>query len=88
MEPQLVSAPDPSKDRLRMDHINSLPQPFIARFYGGSEWPVYDIEVQTGLLRIDVCGKFEVKRIGEVRSFRDADGREHDSETFYTDYEP
>ena len=38
-------------DILRMDYINSLPQPFIARFYGGSEWPVYDIEVQTGLLR-------------------------------------
>lgn len=75
-------------DRLRMEHINSLPQPFIAHFYGGSEWPVNDIEVQTGLLRIDVCGLLEVKHIGDVRFFRDDDGVEHDSETFYSDFLP
>ena len=74
-------------DRLRMDYINSLPQPFIARFYGGDEWPVHDIEVQTGLLRIDVCGLLQVKRMSEVKLFRDADGVEHDAETFYSDYE-
>jgi len=75
-------------DKLRMDYINSLPQPFIAHFYGGDEWPVNDIEVGTGLLRIDVCGKLQVKHIGDVRFFRDETGVEHDSETFYTDYEP
>ena len=74
-------------DKLRMDYINSLPQPFIAHFYGGDEWPVCDIEVQTGLLRIDVCGKMQAKHIGAVRFFRDADGKEHDSETFYTDHD-
>lgn len=74
-------------DRLRMDYINSLPQPFIAKFWGGDEWPIYDIEVQTGLLRIDVCGKLQVKHIADVRLFRDAEGIEHDSETFYSDYE-
>lgn len=82
-----MSTIDKSKDRLRMDYINSLPQPFIAHFYGGSEWPIYDIEVGTGLLRIDVCGKLDVKHIGDVKYFRDADGVEHDSETFYTDYD-
>lgn len=74
-------------DKLRMEHINNLPQPFIAHFYGGDEWPIYDIEVGTGLLRIDVCGKLQVKHIGDVRFFRDADGTQHDSETFYTDHE-
>ncbi len=73
-------------DRLRLDYINSLPQPFIARFIGGDEWPVHDIDVETGLLRIDVVGLLEVKRIGDVRFFRDAVGKEHDSETFYSDY--
>ena len=73
-------------DKLNMDHINSLPQPFIVRFCGGDEWPVYDIDVETGLLRIDVCGKLQVKHIGEATVFRDMDGVEHDAETFYSDY--
>jgi len=74
--------------KLNMDYINSLPQPFIAHFFGGDEWPVHDIEVQTGLLRIDVCGKLQAKHIGEVNFFRDMDGAEHDSDTFYSDYLP
>lgn len=76
-----------SGDLLRMDHINSLPQPFIAHFYGGSEWPVYDIDVETGLLRIDVCGKLEVKHIGDVREFIDLDGVSHEADSFYADYD-
>ncbi len=70
-------------DLLKMGYINSLPQPLISRFYGGSEWPIYDIDVETGLLRIDVCGKLEVKHIGDVKFFRDDCGEEHDSEDFY-----
>lgn len=68
-----------------MDYINSLPQPLFARF-GATWWPVYDIEVQIGLVRIDVCGKLDIKHIGEVFLFRDANGTEHDPETFYSDY--
>lgn len=75
-------------DLLRMDHINSLPQPFIAKFYGGSEWPVHDIDVETGLIRIDVCGKLEIKHVGDVRSFRDVDGGEHDADSFYAEELP
>lgn len=74
-------------DLLRMDYINSLPQPFMATFCGGDEWQVYDIEVGTGLLRIDVCGMLEVKSMGEVINFTDADGTCHDPDTFYCDYE-
>jgi len=70
-----------------MEYINSLPQPFIAQLWGGGMWPVHDIEVQTGLLRVDVCGLLEVMHIRDVRFFRDADGVEHDSESFYSDFE-
>lgn len=75
-------------DLLRIDHINSLPQPFFAHLYGGSEWPVFDIDVETGLLRIDVCGLLDVKHIGDVRFFRDMDGVEHDADSFYNEDEP
>lgn len=74
-------------DLLRMDYINSLPQPFIATFLGGDEWPIYDIDVETGLLRIDVVGKLQVSDIGEVKFFTDEAGVKHESETFYSDYE-
>ena len=70
-------------DKLNMKHINSLPQPFIVRFCGGDEWPVHDIDVETGLMRINVCGKLQVKHIGEANFFRDMDGTEHDADSFY-----
>ena len=70
-------------DLLAISYINSLPQPFFASLYGGGEWPVYDIDVQTGLLRIDVCGLLEVKHIRDVKYFLDDFGAEHDPDTFY-----
>ena len=74
-------------DLLKIEYINSLPQPFIAYFYGGSEWPIYDIDVETGLIRIDVMGLLEVKYISDVKFFRDANGTEHDAESFYNEDE-
>lgn len=73
-------------DVLRMDHINSLPQPFLARFCGDKTWwPVNDFEVGTGLMRIDVCGKLQVKRFGEVVEILDGDHQSHDPDTFYVE---
>ncbi|MCZ3377458.1 hypothetical protein [Rhizobium sp. AG207R] len=75
-------------DLLRMDYINSLPQPFFARFCGDSDWwPVNDFEVETGRMRIDVCGKLDVKHFGEVMEIRDGASVIHDSDTFYSDWE-
>lgn len=75
-------------DRLRMDYINSLPQPFLARFCGDKEfWPVNDFEVQCAIMRIDVCGKLQVKSFGEVMEIIDGDGVTHDPETFWSDWE-
>lgn len=72
-------------DLLRMDYINSLPQPFIAVFSDGWRWPVYDIEVQTGLVRIDVMGLLDITRISEIEKFIDAEGIEHDPDSFFNE---
>ena len=76
-------------DLLNMAHINSLPQPLFVRDYGRSAWwwPVYDIDVQTGLHRIDVCGLLEVRHFGDAAQFRDADGVLHDPDSFYLEPE-
>lgn len=74
-------------DSLRMDYINSLPHPFLARFCGDKTWwPVNDFEVGTGLMRINVCGKLQVKHFCEVMEVQDGNGLLHDPETFWTDW--
>jgi hypothetical protein len=73
-------------DVLRMDYINGLPHPFLARFCGDKTWwPVNDFEVGTGLMRIDVCGKLQVKSFGDVMEIQDGDGQLHDPDTFYNE---
>lgn len=76
-------------DLLRMDYINSLPQPFVVRLLGSKtfDWPVYDIGVDTATVRIDVCGLLEVKKMVDIAEIRDANGVIHDPDTFWTDYE-
>jgi hypothetical protein len=81
--PKPASAP-PAADLLRFDFINSLPHPLYAKL-SGTWWPVYDIEVQTGLLRLDICGKLQVNHIGEVSRFKDADSNEHATDDFYNE---
>lgn len=66
-------------DLLDMKYINRLPQ-----LWDG-EWPVFDIDVQTGLYRIDVCGLLEVRHIGRCIKMRDASGKEHYVDDFYLD---
>lgn len=73
-------------DKLRIDYINSLPQPLMAKMIGGSTWPVYDLDVQTGLMRLDVIGKCDYSHIGDVVEFVDAYGNRHDPDSFYVDY--
>lgn len=74
--------------RLDMAYILSLPQPLIGTLLGGSTWPIYDIEVETGLVRIDVCGLLVVKRISDFFSVRDNLGIEHAAIGFFIDAIP
>lgn len=72
-------------DRLNMDKINSLPQPLTALFFGGGSWPIHDIDVETGVLRIDVSGELQVCHIGEIHTVVEPGGTEHDVEELYAD---
>ena len=57
----------------------------MARFIGGHEWEVYDIEVETTLMRIIVCGLLEAKEFIEVTALIDGNGIEHDAQDFWND---
>ncbi len=74
-------------DLLDMTYINSLPQPFVVKLLGDDtfSWGVHDIDVETGLLRIDVCGLLDAKHISDVKMFRDDCGKEHHPDDFYLD---
>jgi hypothetical protein len=69
-------------DMLNMELINSLPQPLWVK-ESGHWWPVQDIDVQSGLLRIDVCGMLQSLHIGGAMQLRDDSGAVHDSDDLY-----
>lgn len=71
-------------DKLDYDWINSLGQLYAK---SGSWWPVYDIEVQCGLVRIDVCGKLDILRMSDISRFKDDNGNEYPTDDFYLDGE-
>lgn len=74
-------------DKLRMDYINSLPQPLFVRQYGSKErWPLEFVCSETGLLAFDVVGKLQNGHIDDIAEFIDMNGNSHDPETFYSDY--
>ncbi len=75
------------RDLLDMDYINSLPQPLFWLDGPNWVWPVNDFEVETGLFRIDVMGRLDVKHIGEAIRFRDSDGTVHLADDLYLDPE-
>lgn len=72
-------------DRIDLEKINSLEHPLIARMYGGDRWPVHDIDVETGLIRIDVCGKLQTKNFAEVSHLYEANNKPHVAHKFYVD---
>jgi len=93
VEPAVAAQPEPEReldrgDLLSMSHINSLPGPLFIRLAGDKEfsWPLEYIDVETGLIKFDVCGKLQSGHIGDVAQFRDSSGTVHDSETFYSDF--
>jgi hypothetical protein len=76
-------------DRLDANKINSLGQLYLRKF-GDRDWwwPMYDIDVETGLLRIDVMNRLECWNFAEVAMVRDDSGKEYEPEYFYTENHP
>lgn len=73
-------------DLLLMDKLNSLPHPLIGRFCGDSHWwEIHDIDVETGLTRINVSGLLEVKHFCELMFIEDANHNLHDPDDFYNE---
>jgi hypothetical protein len=76
-----------TNDLLRGEYINSLPQPFLIRLGGDKiRWPLEYIDIETGCLKFDVCGKLQRGHIGDVIEFIDSDGKSHEPDSFYSDY--
>jgi hypothetical protein len=75
-------------DLLLMDKINALPHPLFVEISRGWWWPVHDIDVETGLLRIDVVGKLDVHHFGGMLKLRDANGVEYNTDDFYNEDSP
>lgn len=73
-------------DLLHMGFINSLPHPLLAKDLGcDAWWPIHDIDVETALVRIDVCGLLQVKHISDVGQLKDADGIAYSTDDFYSE---
>lgn len=70
-------------DLINGPKFNALPAPVTAKMLGGSEWPIESLDVQTGCMRLDVCGKIDVNRFSEVVELIDIDGGRHDPDDFW-----
>lgn len=70
-------------DNLKFDAINALQHPLIAHRRGGDRWPILDIDVETGLMRIDVRGKLQTIDFAELLQIEDGNGDMHDPDDFY-----
>lgn len=70
-------------DKLKFDAINALQHPLIAHRCGGDRWPILDIDVETGLMRIDVVGRSQPIHFSELLQIEDGNGDMHDPDVFY-----
>lgn len=71
-------------DLLNMELINSLQQPLWVSKNGKDWWwPVQDICVQTGLVRIDVSGLLQTTHLSDWSHVRDYAQTIHDPDSFY-----
>lgn len=77
-----------SEDLLSFEKINALPHPLMIREFSHDWWwPLIDIDVQSGLYRVDVCGKSQTFSVGGCTQIQDGTGDIHDMDIFFTDYE-
>ena len=70
-------------DKLNFDLINSL-SPLCVRLGASESWWLLEyIDVESGALRIDVCGLRQIGDFEDVQRLLDCNGDEHDPEEFY-----
>jgi len=70
-------------DLLNMKKFNELPGPVTARMCGGSELWIESLCVQTGAMRLDVCGQIDLSHFSEVIELTDINGGKHDPDYFW-----
>jgi hypothetical protein len=75
-------------DLLSLEKINALSHPLMIRPFRSDPWyGLIDIDVQTGLYRMDVCGMWQLGSVSSCEQIMDGDGAIHDMEIFFSDYE-
>lgn len=72
-------------DILNGSKFNSLPSPVTARMCGGGEWWIETLDIQTGCMRLDVCGAIDLSHFGMVMELIDYEGISHDPDDFWLD---
>lgn len=72
------------KDMLNMEMINRIGQMYI-RQYGDRHiwWPLYEVCVQTGFMKVDVCGLLQNMHFDDIAEIKDDSGEKYDPEIFY-----
>jgi hypothetical protein len=70
-------------DMLDIKKFNLLPGPVTAKMIGGGDYWIETLDVQTGLMRVDVCGMIDLTEFSMVDWLVDASGEKHDPDDFY-----
>jgi len=79
----LDSQLDKKGDILSIVKFNALPSPVTAKMFGGDEYWIETLCVQTGCMRLDVSGQIDLSEFSMVKTLIDSDGNEHDPDEFW-----
>lgn len=75
-----------SGDIIDIVKFNNLPSPVTAVYWGSKTgWWIETLCVQTGLMRVDVCGMLERCHFSDVKELIDINGNKHNPDDFYID---
>ncbi|MDX2265466.1 MAG: hypothetical protein NW215_10900 [Hyphomicrobiales bacterium] len=72
-------------DKLKMEALNALATPLIARFIDGGTWPVRSIHATKGLIDVMISGQPEIRDFEEVTHLLDGNGIKHEADDFRHD---
>lgn len=72
-------------DILDIKKFNELPSPVTAKLIGGGEYWIETLCVQTGAMRIDVCGMIDHMEFIDVLELIDINGKQYNPDDFWLD---